>query len=104
MREKIYTIILHDGTQIPNLRLNGNNYISSEEITESMFENNMADVTIVDEETKVSEVHGQMALVQITETKGEYWFVIRDVSEEEMRQAKIRADIDYIAMMTEVDL
>lgn len=104
MREKFYTIILHDGTQIRNLRLNGNNYISSEEIRESMFENNMADVTIVDEETGVSEVHGQMALVQITETNGYYWFVIRDVSEEELRQAKVRADIDYIAMMTDVDL
>lgn len=37
MDEKIYTITLADGTSIENLRLNGNNYISTEPINAAIF-------------------------------------------------------------------
>lgn len=102
MDDKIYTIILDDGTQISELRLNGNNFISAKPIDVSMFEDNLASVIINDEERK--EVHGQMELVQITQTNGEYWFVIIDVPESELRLRRIQATIDYIAMMADVDI
>ena len=35
--EKSFKITLADGTQLKNLKLNGNNYISKTEITEDYF-------------------------------------------------------------------
>lgn len=37
MDDKIYKITLSDGTVLDNLRLNGNNFISSSEIDESVL-------------------------------------------------------------------
>lgn len=101
MDEKIYTITLEDGTQIGNLRLNGNNFISKREIEKSDFEGNLGVVVISDGETE--EIHTNMALVQITKMDENYWFVLRDLSKEEIEYAKLRADIDYLAMMADLD-
>ena len=102
MEKKLYQITLDDGTEIPNLRLNGNNFISEEKLDESIFENNLHSVLISDGEHE--EVHGQMDLVQLIKYEGEYWFVLIDVSEEELKYRRLRADLDYVAMMADVEL
>ncbi len=102
MDEKVYKITLADGTKIENLVLNGNNFISGKEITREMFENNLSPVTISDGET--DEIHDNMALVQITDMNGKKAFILRDISEDELREIKNRADIEYIAMMASIDL
>lgn len=103
MEEKIYKIILGDGTEISNLRLNGNNFISTEKIEESVFVDNCSPVTISDGAAET--VHPNMELVQIVEQfPGEYWFVLRDISEEEFARTKMQSDIAYIAMMSNVEL
>ena len=99
MEEKIYKITLDDGTVISGLRKNGDNFISSTKITESIFEDNLAVVKIDDGEQE--EVHNNMDLVQITPVGNEYWFVLRDITAEELILAKMRADIDYLGMMTD---
>ena len=48
MEDKIYKITLGDGTEISNLKLNGNNFISTEKIEESAFADNCSPVTISD--------------------------------------------------------
>lgn len=65
MEEKIYKITLGDGTEISNLKLNGNNFISTEKIEESVFADNCSPVTISDGTTET--VHPNMELVQIVE-------------------------------------
>lgn len=45
-----------------------------------------------------------MELVQITENNGEYWFILRDISAAELEQLKMQSDIEYVAMMTGVEL
>lgn len=102
MDEKIYKITLANGTVIDNLRLNGNNYISDKEITADMFLGNLATVTINDGEKDV--VYENMDLVQIMKYDDEYWFILRTMTKRELQDLKNRADIDYIAMMTEVDI
>lgn len=103
MEEKIYKIILGDGTEISNLKLNGNNFISTEKIEESVFADNCSPVTISDGTTET--VRPNMELVQIVEqVPGEYWFVLRDISEEEFARTKMQSDIAYIAMMSNVEL
>lgn len=103
MEEKIYKITLGDGSEISNLKLNGNNFISTEKIEESVFADNCYPVTISDGITET--VHPNMELVQIVEQiPGEYWFVLRDISEEEFARTKMQSDIAYIAMMSNVEL
>jgi len=102
MDEKIYSITLADGTVIENLRLNGNNYISNEPVNSAIFDNNCSPVMIND--GTVIDAHDNMELVQVTEVNGKYWFVLRDISFEELKQIKIQSDIEYLAMMTGVEL
>lgn len=103
MEEKIYKITLGDGTEISNLKLNGNNFISTEKIDESVFVDNCSPVTISDGVSDT--VHPNMELVQIVEQfPGEYWFVLRDISDEEFSITKMQSDIAYIAMMSNVEL
>lgn len=59
-------------------------------------------MTISDGET--TEEHDNMELVQITRSGKEYWFVLRDLSAQELKGLKTQANIEYIAMMTDVDL
>lgn len=100
MDEKIYTITLEDGTQIENLRMNGNNFISQEQIDHKIFDGNLGEVTINDGEN--DEVHENMGLVQVTQMGDEYWFVLRDVPASEIANSKLRSDLDYLAMMADV--
>lgn len=97
-----YTIILSDGIVLDNLKLNGNNYISTIPLTEDIFKNNLIPVVIITNE--VENHHEHMKLIQVKQYGNEYWFVLEDVSEEEIRASKLRADIEYIAMMTDIEL
>lgn len=102
MDEKIYTITLEDGTIIDNLGLNGNNFISKTEIIPEIFERNLGVVYINDGE--INEEHKNMDLVQITRMGEEWWFILRDIPENEIENAKLRADVDFLAMMTDVEI
>ena len=50
------------------------------------------------------EIHENMDLVQISEVNGEYWFVLRDLSPQELAEIKLRSDIEYLAMMAGIEL
>lgn len=102
MDDKIYKITLADGTVIDNLKLNGNNFISPVEIDETIFDGNCLNVTINDGEK--DEVHMNMELVQIIKVNDKYWFVLRDVPETELAFVKMQSDIEYVAMMSEIEL
>lgn len=103
MDERIYKITLADGTEISNLKLNGNNFISETAIERSTFVGNCSPVTISDGTNE--EVHENMELVQVTEqVPGQHWFVLRDISAEELVRLKMQSDIEYVAMMSGVDL
>lgn len=97
------SITLSDGTIIDNLTVNGDNFISTIELTPEMFFNKLSPVTIETEELG-SVIHEHMDLVQITHPDDNWWFVLRDLTDFELQQIKIRSDVDFIAMMTDVDL
>lgn len=102
MEEKIYSVTLLDGTVLNNLKLNGNNYISQTAINPEVFVGNLSVVTINDGEK--DEVHQNMELVRLYEWEGAWWFILRDVTDAEMAAAKVRSDIEYLAMMSNVEL
>lgn len=98
-----YIITLSDGTTLENLTLNGNNFISRTEVTATTFNGKLSHVTISDGETEETMTNAE--LVQIsTLVPGEWWFILREISEEELRFMRIEAEVDYIAMMSDVEL
>lgn len=102
MEDKKYSITLSDGTVINNLSKNGDNYISESELTDDIFAGNCSPVIISDGE--ITETHDHMELVQITPVGNDYWFVLRDFTNDELERIKLRSDIEYISMMAGIEL
>ncbi len=102
--EESFKITLADGTQFKNLKLNGNNYISKTKITEDDFKGKLSKVIIENETEKTSEEFKHMELVQIVHYEDGYYFVLRELSEQELKDIKIQGNLDYLAMMVDVDL
>ena len=102
MAKTTYTVTLADGTELSNLTMNGNNFISKATIDRSVFEDNCSPVVISDGENE--ETHAAMALIHLTEMEQEFWFALRDITESELEAIKTRSDIEYIALMCDIDL
>lgn len=100
--EQPITIILSDGSRIEDLTVQGNYLFSKTEVTKSTFERKLDKVTFTD--GKMHDVHGQMELLEI-EKKGDLWrFLLRDMTQEEIFRKQTKADISFLAMMTDVDM
>ena len=115
MEKGTFKITLADGTQLSNLKLNGNNFVSKAEVTADTFRGKLSSVTIEgDAETDMFGFIGEhvlMELVQIAHytqavhgCEDGYYFLLRDIPKGEIEALKNRGDIDYIAMMTGVEL
>lgn len=102
VEEKIYTLTLEDGSKIENLHLNGNNFVSETEIDPEIFDGNLGSVTINDGERDM--IYKNLALVQITQIRGKHYIFLREISKAEMDQAKLRSDIDYLSMMSNIEI
>lgn len=102
MNEQEYRIVLSNGSEISGLRMNGNNFVSDSPIDATIFESALSPVTIY--EGLIPVVHDHMELVQVTKIGNEDWFVLRDIPKSELNTIQVRADIDFIAMMTDVEL
>ena len=115
MEKGTFKVTLADGTQLAGLELNGNNFISKEEVTVDTFRGKLGRVVIsgdaeADDAGLIGE-HSNMELVHIAHytqaTHGVddgYYFVLRDIPAAELERLQDRGDIDYIAMMTGVAL
>ena len=111
MEKGNFTVTLADGTQLAELELSGNNFISKNEITEETFRGKLSKVTITgdadaDEAGLIGE-HHNMELVQIAHysqavhgcTDG-WYFVLRDIPPEEQEIRQLRADVDFALMLS----
>lgn len=104
--EKPWKITLADGTRLENLRLNGNNFISDTQITADIFNGNLSKVVIegIENGKEVIQEYEHMELVQIVHYEDGYYFVLRELSQDELDKIKTQADIEYLAMMSDIDL
>lgn len=104
--EKSWKITLSDGTKLENLGLNGNNFISEVKLTEDDFKGKLSKVTIEGSEDgqEIKQEYEHMELVQIVHYEDGYYFVLRELSEAELKERKMQGDIEYLAMMTDIDL
>ena len=64
----------------------------------------MSKVIIENETDKISVELEHVELVQIVHYEDGYYFVLRQLSADEIDKIKTKADIEYLAMMTDVDL
>lgn len=108
MAEGKWKVTLADGTSINGLELNGNNFVSQTEVTPEMFEGKLRHVTIegpddADDEGLIGE-HEHMELIQIAKYADGWYFILREIPAERMEKLRTRGDIEYIAMMTGVEL
>ena len=93
-----YSVKLSDGTKLDNLTLNGNNFVSSTEVTEDTFKGKLSKVTIVDDDGKSTD-HDEMELIQVTHYSDGYYFILADkVVTETEKLAKVIADLTAMMM------
>lgn len=112
-KERTWTVALADGTLIENLTLGGNNFQSETEITADMFDGNLSEVHISASDGDMvgcaypATLH-DVELVQITPPEdnpdGKWWFILRELSEDELFKMRVRAQLDYLAMNSDIDL
>lgn len=97
-----YTIRLADGTELKGLSKNGDNFVSSTKIDESIFEGNLATMTVSDGESEVT--YENVELIQQVQYADGWYLAFRELSAQELRDMEVDAKIDYIAMMADVDM
>ncbi len=114
-KKNTFEITLADGTQLAGLELNGNNFVSQNEISAETFKGKLGHVVIsgdkdADEAGLIGE-HGQMELVQLAhytqKTHGMpdgYYFVLRDIPAAELEMAQLKGTVAYVSMMTGYEL
>lgn len=106
-------IVLADGTVLTDITLNGTTFVSKTPINESIFDHNLSPVDIeqVGDESflmfgaGIIGHHENMKYQTIiSPIEGEFWFGLNDIPESEMRIAKMASDIEYVAMMNDIEL
>ena len=99
----MFKLILADGTEIKNLTRNGDNFISDTKVDESLFAGKLTSLTITDGEDVTIEMNNA-ELIQQIEYQGKYWLCFRELSERELKDMALESQIQYLAMMTDVDI
>ena len=106
---RTWTVALADGTLIENLTLGGNNFQSETEITADIFDGNLSEVHISASDGDMtgcaySDTLHNAELVQITPAEDNPDGILRELSEDELFKMRVRAQLDYLAMNSDIDL
>lgn len=99
---KTYMITLTSGRELTNLTVNGSYYISDTAVTEETFLDNLYNVKISDGENETT--HLAMNLVDIIQRNNKYWFALADRTHEEIERDRTWAAIEYMAMMSGIEI
>lgn len=99
MEELTYNIELASGRKFENLRLNGNNYVSVDEVTEDDFDN-LTTVTITDSEGREQILHNAK-LLQVKQYDDGFYFILAEIPEAKVKAMATEAQILYTALATD---
>lgn len=91
-------IIFKNGTEI-TAEMNGNCFITQ---SKPAFPSDLSTVTVETEEGTIT--YKNAILIECFSLDGRYWFAFNEVSEAERSIQQMQANIEYIAMMTDVEL
>ncbi len=99
MEELTYNIELASGKEFRNLRLNGNNYVSVEEVTEDDFDD-LSEVTITDSEGNIQVLHN-VELLQVQQYEDGFYFILAEMPEAKVKAMATEAQIMFTAIATD---
>lgn len=99
MEEITYNIELASGKKFENLRLNGNNFVSIEEITENDFDN-LTTVIITDSNGGEQVLHN-VELLQIQQYEDGFYFILEEMPVAKVKAMATEAQILFTAMVTD---
>ena len=115
MSNERYTVKLSDGTLLEGLRRNGDSFMSEGELSPEVFRGKLRGVEISGPSEGIE--LGKLGRHEVMELEwmGHYtpscqgvadgwYFELRDLTAGELEALRDRSDIDYIAMMTGVQL
>lgn len=109
MDNKTYTLIIdgqHGKFTVPNLSKNGTNYVSATEIDTSDWPS-VFTLTATDSDGNITETIEHAKLIQQVSYEwdgGKYYLAFAQVSQQEIANAKLQSQIEYLSMMADVDL
>lgn len=83
-----YTITLADGQKLSGLGKNGDNFVSSEKVDESIFEDNLSTVTFSDGETETT-YNNLVFIQQMPWPDGTFYLAFREQTEKEKLMATL---------------
>lgn len=102
--EETYMITLSDGSRIEDLHLNGNNFISGAELEEKDFIGKLSTVTIEGSDQSIQTLNNA-ELVQITKENDGWWFILREIPEEEQfRKSILKNESDLQDLAEALDI
>lgn len=87
----MYKITLEDGSVLDGLELNGNCYISDENISETLFTGNLGTVEVFDGEN--TEVHHNMVINRLWVDGGKTWIALGEKSQQEIKEDQMNSTI-----------
>lgn len=88
-----YTITLADGRKLTGLSKNGDNFISTEKVDETIFKDNLSTMTVSNGETE--ETFKDMVFIQQMEwADGTFYLAFREKTPQEKMLAAINANTD----------
>lgn len=99
MDKTIYSITLGDDKVIEDLTMNGNNFVSQAEVTEDDF-TDLSQVTITGSDG-TEEILKNVELNQIAHYSDGWYFILRELTPEEIRNNNNEAQIFYTAIATD---
>ena len=107
----MYKIKLSDGTELVNLKVNGDFFITEQKITEDFFKGKLYSIEISGspdsedgERPPFFETCKNLLLSGVYKTENGSEFAFRERTKTEMNFEKQQAQIDYLSMMSDIEM
>lgn len=106
MDAKTYTLYADGAKLAEGLTLNGNNYVSTEEIGVSELPLSFA-FTVKDNDGNITEEYEHAKLLQQVQYEwddNKWYLAFAPISEQEIKNAEFQSNLEYLAMMVDIDI
>lgn len=106
-----YSINLSNGTTLSGLKISGTCFVSKSAVSEQTFIGGLDRVSISGSAAEGEQMcpyelgeHRGMELGGVFKLDGEWYFWLTEPNAEELAMLKVQADVEYLAMMSGVEL
>ena len=99
-----------DGTELVNLTVNGNCFVTAENIGEDFFKGKLSKIIISadsEEEQGMAPFFGEcsnLVLGGMYKANNEVHFALRERTYQELKDENLQAQIDYLSMMSDIEM